>query len=373
MADPTDTEVSAPRPLARKVGLGARFPVRRAILIVLSVAIVVGVALGSYKTLTLPASEGALSAGRWRDLVIDGVARGSVYALIALGYSLVYGILLMINFAHGEVFMAGAFGSYFVARTMDQSGFLSRNPFAGILILLVVAMAVSCFVAVLLERIAYRPLRGAPRLVPLITAIGASLFLQNTFRGLFGAQTRGYPVPSRIKGTWTVLPGVPVARVQVLVIVIAVLAMVSLSLFVAKTKTGKSMRAVAEDKEIASLMGINVDRVIVTTFAIGGMLAGVAGVLFAMTFGFVQFNMGFIPGIKAFTAAVLGGIGSISGAAIGGLLLGIVEAVGPVLFLRGIHVPSPNQLTDVVAFTILVLILIFRPGGILGTGEAEKL
>jgi branched-chain amino acid transport system permease protein len=370
MAEHSGGGAAATRSGERTVGLAARFPVRRVILIVLSILIVLGVTIGSYKTLTLPASEGPLNGARWRNLVVDGVARGSVYALIALGYSLVYGILRMINFAHGEVFMTGAFASFFVARTLDVNGFLDNNPATGILILLLVGMAVSTLVAMLLERIAYRPLRGAPRLVPLITAIGASLFLQNTFRGFFGPQTRGFP--QVLKGTWEVLPGVPVQKIKAIVILTSLIAMVALSLFVARTKTGKSMRAVAEDKEIASLMGINVDRVILTTFAIGGMLAGIAGVLFAMTYGFVQFNMGFVPGIKAFTAAVLGGIGSISGAAIGGLILGIIEAVGPVLFLRGIHVPSPNQLTDVVAFTILVLVLIFRPGGIMGTGEPDK-
>jgi branched-chain amino acid transport system permease protein len=369
----SDQPIVAPRPgSGRNVSLIARFPARKVILIVLSVLIVVGITVGSRRTLALSPAEGGLSGAAWRDLVVDGVARGSVYALIALGYSLVYGILLMINFAHGEVFMAGAFGSFFVARTLDTTGFLDHNPVISIGLLMIVAIAVSTFVAILLERLAYRPLRGAPRLVPLITAIGASLFLQYTFRGLFGPQTRGYPQVEPLRGRWEVIPGVPVPKVEVIVIVTALVAMVALSLFVAKTRTGKSMRAVAEDKEIASLMGIDVNRVIVTTFAIGGVLAGIAGVLFAMTFGFVQFNMGFVPGIKAFTAAVLGGIGSISGAAIGGLILGVIEAVGPFLFLRGFHVPSPNQLTDVVAFTILVLVLIFRPGGILGTGEPEK-
>jgi branched-chain amino acid transport system permease protein len=367
-AEPQTTTSLPPR---RSVGL-ARFPVRKVILVSLFIFVVLGVTIGSYRTLTLPASEGALSAGRWRDLVVDGVSRGAIYALIALGYSLVYGILLMINFAHGEVFMAGAFGSYFLARTFDSSGFLDSNPILAITLLLLLAMGVSTLVAVLLERIAYRPLRGAPRLVPLITAIGASLFLSNTFRGFFGPSTKGYPIPESLKGSWKIF-GVPVARVEVIVIVTALLAMVGLMWFVSRTKAGKAMRAVAEDKEIAALMGINVDKVVVTTFAIGGILAGVAGVLFAMTFQFVQFNMGFVPGIKAFTAAVLGGIGSIGGAAVGGLILGVVESVGPVLFLRGSHVPSPNQLTDVVAFSILVLVLIFRPGGILGTGDPEKL
>ncbi len=354
----------------RSLGLGQRIPVRRVIQLVLFVLIVIGVSIGSYKTLTL--KQGGINAAGWRDLVVFGISLGAVYALIALGYTLVYGILLMINFAHGEVFMAGAYGSFFVARVFDRNGFLNSNPVAAIAILLLVAMAVSTTVAVLLERIAYRPLRNAPRLVPLITAIGASLFLQNTFRGLFGSATRGYAKPTLLRGTWRIL-GVPVLRSEALVIITAIVAMVVLTLFVAKTTTGKSMRAVAEDKEIASLMGINVDRVIVTTFAIGGILAGIAGVLFALIFSQVSFFMGFLPGIKAFTAAVLGGIGSIAGAAIGGLLLGLMESVAPFLLLKGAHVPSPNQLKDAVAFLILVLVLIFRPGGILGTGEPEKL
>jgi branched-chain amino acid transport system permease protein len=352
------------------LSLSARFPVRRIIQLVLGVLIIVGVTAGTWKTLTSPTFQ--VDAAFWRELLVFGIAQGSVYALIALGYSLVYGILLMINFAHGEVFMSGAFASFFVAQTLNSSGFLNRNPIASIVILLLVSMTVSMLIAVLLERIAYRPLRNAPRLVPLITAIGASLFLQNTFRGFFGPQTRGYPDFEGLKGRWEIIPGVPILKTQVLVILTAVIAMIGLSLFVAKTRTGRSMRAVAEDKEIAGLMGINVDRIIVTTFAIGGMMAGVAGVLFALVFGQVGPFMGFIPGIKAFTAAVLGGIGSITGAALGGLLIGVLEAVAPVLLLTGAHVPSPNQLKDVIAFTILVLVLIFRPGGILGTGEPDK-
>jgi branched-chain amino acid transport system permease protein len=365
-----DLATAEPVASARAV-LAERVPVRRVILLALSVLIVVGVTYACFRTLTMPAAEGRLDATSWRNLVVLGIAQGSIYALIALGYSLVYGILLMINFAHGEVFMAGAFTSFFVAAPLESSGFLDRNLVVSILLLMLVSMAASTLVAVLLERIAYRPLRNAPRLVPLITAIGASLFLQNSFRGFFGPQTRGYPSFQQLEGTWTVL-GVPVLRTQALVIVTAALAMVGLSLFVARTKTGRSMRAVAEDKEIAGLMGINVDRIIVLTFAIGGMLAGIAGVLFAMVFGQVSAFMGFAPGIKAFTAAVLGGIGSIAGAAIGGLILGLLESVAPFLLLKGLHVPSPNQLKDVIAFAILVLVLIFRPGGILGTGDPEK-
>jgi branched-chain amino acid transport system permease protein len=359
-------------PRRSRLRLPEHFPIRRVIQVVLLVLIVVGVTYGSWKTLTLPkTSPRHFSGGAWRDLMVFGVAEGSVYAMIALGYTMVYGVLLMINFAHGEVFMTGAFASFWVANTLDSSGFLNRNPVLSIAILIMVGMAVSAGVALLLERVAYRPLRNAPRLVPLITAIGASLFLQNSVKGFFGPNTQGYPAINVVQGYWKVA-GIPVLRVHVLTIVAALLGMVGLMLFVARTKTGKSMRAVAEDKEIASLMGIDVDKVIVKTFAIGGMLAGMAGVLYAMVFSEVDPVMGFTPGIKAFTAAVLGGIGSIAGAAIGGLILGVLESVGPFLFLNGTHVPSPSQLRNVVAFTILVLFLIYRPGGILGAGGPEK-
>jgi branched-chain amino acid transport system permease protein len=354
---------------AAGTGLGflTRFPIRRVIQGLLAIAVVAFVTIGTFKTLRL----GTFSSSAWRDLVVFGVAQGAIYAIIALGYTMVYGILKMINFAHGEVFMAGTFGSYFVARTLQSDGLLQSNPLLAMAILLVTAMLVSMGVAVLLERVAYRPLRNAPRLVPLITAIGASLFLQNTFRGFFGAQTRGYPTPDVLDGKWTIV-GVPILKAQAIVIIVAVLAIVGLTMFVSRTKTGKSMRAVSEDREMAGLMGIDVNKVIVRTFAIGGLLAGVAGVLFAMVFGVVGPFMGFVPGIKAFTAAVLGGIGSIAGAAIGGLLIGLLESVGPSLFLTGFHIPGANQLKDVIYFTILVLVLIFRPGGILGTGESDK-
>jgi branched-chain amino acid transport system permease protein len=347
-----------------------RLPIRRIILTVLSIAIGAFVIVGSYKTLTLPEGQ-AYSWETWRDIIIRGVSQGAIFALIALGYTLVYGILRMINFAHGEVFMMGAYGSFFFARAYQQSGLLNRNPIVALLIIFVVAVAVSVGVAVLLERAAYRPLRNAPRLVPLITAIGASLFLQNTARGFFGTNTQGYPRPEILDGTWTIL-GLPVDRIRVVVLVVSLISMAILQYVVSRTKTGRSMRAVAEDQEIASLMGIDVNRVVVKTFVIGGILAGIAGVLFALTFEAVNFIMGFRPGISAFTAAVLGGIGSIGGAALGGFVLGILQAVGPPLLLAGFHVPSPFQLEDVVTFAVLVLVLIFRPGGLLGSGEAEK-
>jgi branched-chain amino acid transport system permease protein len=358
---------AAAEPRARLAGI----PWRTLALVVLSVVILGVVVVGSYRTLTLPETE-RYAWATWERFILNGLAQGGIIALIALGYSLVYGILRMINFAHGEVFMFGAFGAYFFADAYAESGFLDRHPFPALAIALVAAMAVSVVVALLVERIAYRPLRNAPRLVPLITAIGASLFLQNSARGFFGTTTYGFPVPEPLQGSWFPL-GLEITKVQGIVFVIVAVAVVGLSLFVSRTLTGKAMRAVAEDGEIASLMGVKVDRVVVVTFALGGLLAGIAAVLFAMTYAQVNFVMGFRPWIAAFTAAVLGGIGSIAGAAIGGLLLGLLQNVGPALVLTGFGIPSPFQLKDAFTFLVLVLVLIFRPGGILGTGEAEKL
>lgn len=357
-----------PAPTRGRLSLPERLPVRRTILVLLSIAILLGVILGTVSTLR----TGRFTAENWIDLVINGVARGSVYALIAAGYTLVYGVLFIINFAHGEVFMAGAYTALFAALALAEHGMLNANPIVSIIILLLVSTVTSVIVALLLERIAYRPLRGAPRLVLLIAAIGASLFLQYTFRGLYGAQARPYPRITVLDGTWTIL-GSDLARTQVVVILGALFLMVGLYLFIARTKTGRSIRAVGEDKEIASLMGINVNRAVVITFAIGGLLAGVAGILYILLFSKVIFTMGFFTGIKAFTAAVIGGIGSIPGAAIGGLVLGVLEAVGPDLFLTGAGAPSPNQLQPVVAIATLVLVLIFRPRGILGAPEERSI
>jgi branched-chain amino acid transport system permease protein len=336
------------------------------ILWALRVAVVVGVAAGTFATL----SAGRLSGDQWRDLVIFGVAQGSVYALIALGYTLVYGVLLMINFAHGDVFMFGALTAFFVADGLAGAGFLQANPIVGMGIVLLVAMISSMLVALLLERIAYRPIRRAPRLVPLITAIGASLFISNSVRGLYGEQVKAYPRLEIFQGRFDLF-GIPIARTQAIVIISAIVLMLALYWFVERTRTGRAMRAVSEDKDTAALMGINVDRVIATTFAIGGLLAGAAGILYAIVFNQVHWFMGFLPGIKAFTAAVLGGIGNIIGAMLGGLTLGVLESVGPNLLLSGAGVPSPNQLRDVVAFSVLVLVLIFRPYGLLGRPEGR--
>jgi len=329
--------------------------------------IVLLVLVGSVLTLL----SGKYSTRQWSDLIVYGIALGSIYALIALGYTLVYGILRMINFAHSEVFMSGPFTAYFLANALGRSGFLDRNPIVGLLAIFALAMAVSTIVAVLLERIAYRPLRFAPRLVPLITAVGASFFLQYFFRGLYGPNIKVYPELAALKGAFQV-GDFKITYIQILVIVAAALMMAGLQVFIQLTPTGKAMRAVSEDKQVAALMGIDVDHIIVITFMLGGALAGAAGVLYALMFKQVYYIMGFIPSIKAFTAAVLGGIGNVPGAMVGSWFLGIAESVGPTLFLDGLGVPAPQQLKDAIAFTLLVLILIFRPSGILGERLAAK-
>ncbi len=328
---------------------------------VIGVSIAGVVIWGTISTL----KQGQYSPSTWLDLAIKGLALGGVYALIAMGYTMVYGILKMINFAHSEVFMSGPFTAVFVAMGLSKSGFLDRQPVIGLTIITLVSMAVSTLIAILLERIAYRPLRTAPRLVPLITAIGASFFLLYVFRGLYGSGSYGYPAIKALEQSWT-YAGIQIYKTQVVVIISAVAMMLILYGIVQWTKIGKAMRAVSEDKEAAELMGIDVDRVIVFTFMLGGASAGAAGILYAIIFPVVNFIMGFIPGIKAFTAAVLGGIGSVPGAFLGGILLGLIESIGPNLFLDGLGIPAPYQLKDAIAFVILVFILIFRPTGILG-------
>lgn len=268
--------------------------------------------------------------------------------------------------------MSGAMVGFIAANWLFDNGIWAANPILSLVIVLLVAMGTSTLVAVLVERIAYRKLRGSPRLIPLITSIGVSFFLQYSFAGLFGVGLRTYPQPP-FPGTTTIF-GIPVRTTSLVVIGVAALSMVGLWYFVTRTKTGRAMRAVAEDKEIAGLMGINVDRTIVTVFAVGGAMAGVAGLMWALLFRGVNFFTGFIPGIKAFTAAVLGGIGNMVGAMGGGILLGLFEGVGPLLILDGLGIPGVSQLKDVVAFTALVLVLVFRPSGLFGEqlGSEER-
>jgi branched-chain amino acid transport system permease protein len=334
-------------------------------------AIILIVLWGTFSKLVLGRGTDYTLA-KWIDFFIAGLSQGSLYALIALGYTMVYGVLFMINFAHGEFFMSGTMtATVFVAIPLATSGFLDDHPFGAMLVIILTSMTVSVVVALLTERIAYRPLRRAPRLVPLITAIGASFFWQYFFAGLYGSALVPFPRIDALSGTATIL-GIPILKTRIVVMVASVIMLVGLYLFVMRTKTGKAIRAVAEDKDVAALMGIDVDRTIAITFATGASMAGAAGILYALLFSQTQFIMGFTPGIKAFTAAVLGGIGSVPGAALGGYFLGLIESVGPALFLEGLGFPGTHQLRDVIAFTMLVVVLIFRPQGIIGERLAEK-
>jgi branched-chain amino acid transport system permease protein len=328
------------------------------------ISVVLIVVVGSYLTL----SSGKYGFDTWSSLVITGLATGSVYALVALGYTMVYGILRMINFAHGEIFMVGGFAGYFAGLTLANLGFLNANAVTSlisIVIMMVVAGAFSTVVALLVERVAYRPLRNAPRLIPLISAFGASFFLQYSVKGWAGPGVYAFP-DIAVLDQLVPVDFVRIQWKQVLVVVAALAMMAGLYLFVMRTKVGTAIRAVSEDKATAALMGIDVNRAIVTTFAVGAAMAGAAGVLFGLMFRQINFFSGFEPGLKAFTAAVLGGIGNVPGAMLGGLFLGQVEAVGPTLFLDGLGVPGASGLAKAIAFTMLVLILVFRPSGLLG-------
>lgn len=318
--------------------------------------------------------------------LINGVTLGGMYALIALGYTLVYGILLMINFAHSEMFMGGAYvglgvltlltSEEVIASVSKAMPFLSflqntREFFIGSTIGLIVLFAIVFAVAmvaigilgVLTERLAYRPLRHAPRLAPLISAIGVSIFLQNAV--LLWVDSKAIPYPSIFPVTSVVTIGkASLNSLQLMIIVTSVVLLLILDTFVSKTRIGKAMRATSQDREAAGLMGIDINYVIALAFFIGPAFGAVAGIFHGMYYGTVIFSMGFIPGIKAFTAAVLGGIGNLRGAMLGGFLLGIVESLGAGYISTGYK--------DVIAFAILILVLIFRPGGLLGESVVEK-
>ena len=331
---------------------------------ILVVVVVVGGTIGTL-------IKGRYTLEQWFDFVMFGLTIGSVYALIALGYTMVYGILRLINFAHGDVTMTGAFTAYFLARSLDRSGFLDSNPWLAMLAIMAVAMVTCSVIALIVERICYRPFRHVATLAPLICAIGASFFLQHSFRGMFGSTVRSYPDPEWGKGEIDLFGfGIPV--VQPMVILTALASMFVLYLIVQRTKMGTAMRAVSEDRDAAALMGIDVNKVIVFTFILGGCMAGIGGVLYCMVYKQIYYFTGFLPGIKAFCAAVLGGIGNVPGAMIGGFFLGIIESLGPSLFLDGIGIKAPYQLRDLIAFTMLVMVLIFRPQGILGERLAAK-
>ncbi len=345
----------------------ARFNAVDVVLWGLRIGVVAVVVVGTIGTLL----HNRYTAAQWFDFVVFGLTIGSIYAQIALGYTMVYGVLRLINFAHGDIVMTGAFAGYFVATPLDRSGFLNSHPVLGMSAILAVAIVTSTSIAVLTERIAYRPFRRVVGLAPLICAIGVSFFLEQTFRGMFGSAVKSYPSPDWQRATFQLL-GFNVPRVDVLVIGLALVFMAGLYLIVQRTRMGTAMRAVAEDGEAAALMGIDVNKVVVFTFVLGGTMAGIAGVFYAFVYKQVYFFMGFTPGIKAFGAAVLGGIGNIPGAMLGGFFLGMVELVGPTLFLDGIGIPAPYQLRDLIAFTLLIMVLIFRPQGLLGERMARK-
>jgi branched-chain amino acid transport system permease protein len=318
----------------------------------------------------------AFNSELFLQLFVSGVTLGSLYALIAIGYSMVYGILKLLNFAHGDVYMIGAFVGYAVLSVFGGS--LSPNiallPL--VVLMFLAAMLASGLLGVVIERFAYRPLRDAPRIAPLISALGVSFFLQNSALLLFGSQFRTYNSfvlgssnpqafePGPLVDAVFVVHGVNIQLVQLLVFGLTVVLSVALTLLVARTRIGKAMRATSFDREAAAMMGIDTDRVIASTFFIGSVLAGAAGVMFGLLFSQVFHFMGFLAGLKGFTAAVVGGIGSIPGAMLGGLLVGLAES-----FAGGY---LGGRWADLTVFGILILVLLVRPSGLLGTRAIQK-
>ncbi len=296
--------------------------------------------------------------------LINGVTLGSIYGLIAIGYTMVYGIIGMINFAHGDVFMVGGFIALICFLALMAMG-LTAIPLA-LFIVLLVAMGLTALYGWTVERFAYRPLRGSFRLAPLISAIGMSIILQNYVQIAQGARVKS--LPPLIEGGHTLFESetfsVQLSNVQIVVVLTTLVLMVAFSLVVAKTRLGRDMRACEQDLKMASLLGVDIDRTISLTFVIGAALASVAGIMYLLYYGVVDFFIGFVAGVKAFTAAVLGGIGSLPGAMLGGLLIGLIETMWSAYF--------SIEYKDVAAFSILIVVLIFLPTGILGRPEVEK-
>jgi len=311
------------------------------------------------------------------EVILDGLILGFMYALIALGYTMVYGVLEFINFAHSEIFVVGAFVGVEILLTLKAGGWLDvLSPFLVLVLLLAAGMAISGLLAVMVERVAYRPLRGKPRLIPFISAIGVSFFLQDAIR-FFESLWRNafnlvYPTMDELNRRFTLTETIDVSVKSLVVIVAALLMLWALHLLVNRTKLGKAIRAVAEDQATASLMGINVNRMISLTFLIGGAMGGAAGVLFGIQYSLINPYTGFVPGIKAFTAAVLGGIGNIPGAMVGGLVLGLLEAFAASYFSLLTGGAFGSEYKDIFAFSVLILILIFRPKGLLGEVVRER-
>jgi branched-chain amino acid transport system permease protein len=310
-------------------------------------------------------------------VIVDGVVLGFMYALIALGYTMVYGVLEFINFAHSEIFVLGAFVGVELLLGLESAGQLAALQPALILLMVIVAgMVMSGLAAMALERVAYRPLQGSPRLVALISAIGASFFLQDGLR-LFESLWRNtfylnYPTIDLLDRTVPLTTNLVVPVKSILVVVTALVMLVGLYVFVNRTRIGTAIRAVAQDPATASLMGVPVNRVIALTFFVGGAMGGLAGVLYGLHYGLVNPYSGFFPGLKAFTAAVLGGIGNIPGAMLGGMVLGLLEAFAGSYLSIITNGAFGAEYKDVFAFVVLILILIFRPRGLLGEKLREE-
>ncbi len=292
--------------------------------------------------------------------IVNGLALGSIYALVALGYTMVYGVLRLINFAHGDVYMLGAYFGFYAARFLKP--YMGSEPWINTLEVLLVAMAGCALVGLLIERLAYRPVRRASRLTLLIIAIGVSLLIEYSSQALFGADPKFFPqlIPEK---AWH-LGGVVITNQQMVVMGVALLLMVLLNLFIYRTRTGKAMRAVSFNLDAAKLMGIDTDRIIALTFALGSSLAAAGGVLVSINIPGIDPLMGVMAGLKAFVAAVLGGIGNIFGAVLGGPILGLAEVM-----VAGY---GSSTYRDAIAFLILIAILLFKPSGILGKGQVEK-
>ena len=301
--------------------------------------------------------------------IINGLVLGSMYALIALGYTMVYGIIQLINFAHGEVLMVGALTSWTIIGIMQEA-----MPGAPGWLILAIALVISCIVAATLnfviEKVAYRPLRNSPKLAPLITAIGMSILLQTLAMIIWKPNYKSYP---------TLLPAAPfeiggavITTTQVLILAVTVIALAAMVYLVSYTRLGRAMRATAENPRVAGLMGVKPDMVISATFIIGAVLATIAGIMYASNYGTVQHTMGFLPGLKAFTAAVFGGIGNLAGAVIGGILLGLIEAIGSGYIGALTGGVLGSHYTDIFAFIVLIIILTLRPSGLMGERVADR-
>lgn len=293
-------------------------------------------------------------------LIWNGLIVGSFYALVALGYSMVYGIIKLLNFAHGDIYMLGAFVGFF---TLSAFGISNETSIPLLLVILLLSMVTTGLIGVGIERVAYRPLRNSPRLAVLITAIGVSFTLEYGVRQIFGPNPEAFPV--RLQSTGVDLLGMRITASQIVLVVIAAGLMLVLAHIVERTREGRAMRAIALDPQAAQLMGVNVNRVISTVFFIGSSLAGAAGVMAGAYYGSIDFLMGFVIGLKAFTAAVIGGIGNLYGAMLGGLLLGMLESFGSAWF--------GGEWRDVFAFAFLILFLTFKPTGLLGARVVERM